>query len=212
MVRPNAGTVASGLGPVAARGHVAPASATGPRRVVERPSAPIVGADAEAIGVAAGGFARDALRDAPESVVERVSLVAMVESDASPLVGRPDREDESLTGRHRPIHDLDGAPRRWAPLSGGIDDLAKRGPDGSDLTKGAIGCRAGRLEPLERGFARVVDDAAAAQPLDPVGRRAEVIDRNAVLELERVEEFEGVVNGQMMIVGIHWSRFHVTNI
>ena len=172
----------------------------------------LVGADPDAVSVAPGDFPRDALRHPPEGVVERIALVAMVEGEASPVIGRPDREDEPLAGRHGPIDGLDGLPGRWPPLSGRVDELAEGGPHRADVAQGAIRRRTRDLECLEGGLARVMDDATLAQPVDPVARRAEDVDRDAVVVLERVEELKGVVYGQMMIVGIHWSRIHVTNI
>ena len=107
----------------------------------------------------------------------------------------PGYEDEALVGAHRLVDDLDGATGGRPSLHGRIDELAQRRSDPSDAIQGSIGTWTRFRQTGDVGVERrVVKQAAFVQPTDHVGGLCEVIEWLAMLELERVDEVECVID------------------
>ena len=136
-------------------------------------------------------LAGDPLRDPGEGVIDRVSLVAVVESGP---VGTGD-EDEALVGTHGLVHRLDRHGFGTPPLVGRVEDLAQCPANGANVGEGLVAGRAASRNPCECGVPLAgVDQAVIPEPFDRIGGLLEVIDGFAVFELERIDELEGVVD------------------
>src|SRR6185312_6509298 len=151
-------TVARSLGAIATRRHVTPATPTRPRGVIEDPSAPIVVADPDALGRAAGQLGHERVAEAGQRVVDRVADVSMVDRDAT--VGRRHELDD-LARVEGAVDRIESARLRGPVVDDRIGDLSKRAADRVDpgqVSGGCAGVLVGLLtEPL---CALRVDDTA----------------------------------------------------
>src|SRR3954463_5509001 len=183
--------MASHLGPVAARRHVAPAPACRSRVVVEHVATLVVRADPEARGVAARDRLDEGFHDPRERLVGRIPQMPMPDAET---VGA----DRQLDGRRMTqgvVDDLDRLLVRAPSVGLGLPGLAERGskpanPLQPDLLA-AIELSGGTLELV------AVGEAAVDEEVDRSLRVGQGVVRAAVLrmaacraELERVDEIE----------------------
>ena len=183
--------MAGGLCPVSAGRHVAPAPTAGPRLVVEDPTARVIGADPDAIGVAGLDLLDEGLGQAGEGVVDRVANMAVTDRHA--IRGRD--EFDPLARVERPI-DLGQRGRIcWPTVNDGVRHLAEGAADGPDPRQGLVGGGAGRSI---GGCPPAMDDPAGEEPVGRIAERGEMVVEETILQFDGVQEVERVVEREFV--------------
>jgi hypothetical protein len=190
--------VARGLRTVAARGHAAPAPATGRRGIVEDPSAAIVRAHPEPVRTTVRDLAHDGLRDPRERIVDRVALVAV--GDLDTVVGR--LQSDELLRPEESVDRVDRAVRRATSLCDGVADRTQGRTNVADPRETRCVVRGMRGNGVP-GREVVIDE-----PGECSGRAVEMVDGRTVLELERVDEVECDLERDAMVV---WLNVHANH-